>query len=358
MANLTATNRLTYIDVLKSIAIIGVLIIHSTSTAFVNYAPLSLKYFYTVLPSCIARISVPLFVMCSGVVFLNKHKEITVRQIYGRYILRIVAALVLFAIFYEIVNVLEFYSYTGVFDLSLMRQGVDNLLKFNTYFHLYYLYIVIILYALVPVLKIYLKASSRKNDFYLLCFLFVTANLLPSLRMYFPFNTYFGGMTLQYSLNLVYGMISYFFLGYYLASYDISKRKQLCIIALGVVGAFITFAGNALCTLKTGKLEENYINATNVYIYFMSAAVFLVCKKACQRLNSAKISSVFAGISNSSFTIYLIHQAYNILFARLGLSLSSFTPFLSFPLIVIANFILSFITHLVLKKIPLLKRLV
>ena len=351
-------NRVIYLDLLKVIAILGVLIIHSTSTAFLTYEPLSLQYFFTVIPSCLSRISVPVFVMCSGVVFLNTEKSVSAKNIWKKYIPRIILVLVLFSVFYEIVTVLEFYSYTGVFDLSIIKKGIYNLATFNTYFHLYYLYIIVLLYALVPILRAFATASDRKTDFYLLCFLFVTSNLLPTLRMYYPFNKYFGGMTLHYSLTFAYGMLSYYFLGYYLNKYELQGMSKKLIKLAGFIGFLMVFGGTVVDTIKTGLLNENYINTTNVYIYFMSASIFIIAKDFSSHLKSARLRKCILQISKSTFTIYLVHQFYNIVLARLGLTITTFSPFVSFPLIVVLDFILSYLTYLVLKRTPVIKKLI
>jgi len=358
MSDNRVQNRVIYLDVLKVIAIFGVLIIHCTSTAFLTYEPLSLQYFFTIIPSCLSRISVPLFLMCSGVVFLNTEKNISAKNIWTKYIPRIVIVLILFSIFYEIVTVLEFYSYTGVFDLSVIKTGICNLATFNTYFHLYYLYIIVLLYALVPALRVYVSRSDRKSDFYLLCFLFVTANFLPTLRMYYPFDKFFGGMTLQYSLNFAYGMLSYYFLGYYLNKYELSRACKCMIIFAGVAGFAAVFTGTFFNTLKTGLLNEDYINTTNIYIYFMAAAVFIAVKTLYGRIASVWQKKSIITISKSTFTIYLIHQFYNVVLARLGLTITTFSPYVSFPLIVVLDFILSYLTYLVFKKTPVLKNLI
>ncbi len=351
-------SRLIFLDMLKVIAIFGVLIIHCTSTAFLAYDPLSLQYFFTIIPSCLSRLSVPIFIMCSGAVFLNAEKNISAKNIWTKYIPRIILVLILFSIFYEIVTVLEFYSYTGVFDLSVIKTGMNNLVTFNTYFHLYYLYIIVLLYALVPVLRVIVSRSDRKTDFYFLCFLFVTANLLPTLRMYYPFDRFFGGMTLQYSLNFAYGMLSYYFLGYYLNTYELSRSCRRIVFLAGIAGFAAVFSGTLADTLKTGILNENYINTTNIYIYFISAAVFIAVKDSSRRVESGCCKKWILKISKSSFTIYLIHQFYNIVLARLGLTITTFSPFVSFPLIVLLDFVLSYLTYLIFKKIPLLKKLV
>lgn len=358
MSDNRVQNRVIYLDALKVIAIFGVLVIHCTSTAFLTYEPLSLQYFFTIIPSCLSRISVPIFVMCSGVVFLNTEKNISARSIWLKYIARILLVLMLFSVFYEIVTILEFYSYTGVFDLSVIKTSINNLAAFNTYFHLYYLYIIVLLYALVPVLRAFVSHSDRKSDFYFLCFLFVTANFLPTLRMYYPFNKFFGGMTLHYSLNFAYGMLSYYFLGYYLNKYELSRVCKRLVLLAGTAGFVVIFSGTLLDTLKTGLLNEDYINTTNMYIYFMAASVFIIVKDRSGSATCNRFKKCIITVSQSTFTIYLVHQFYNIVLARLGLSITTFSPFVSFPLIVVLDFVLSYFTYLVFKKIPLLKKLV
>ncbi len=351
------TLRIAYLDILKILSIFAVLIIHASVEGF-YYPPFSVKYVFTVMLSCLSRFAVPVFVMCSGAVFLSKEREFTIKQIFFKYIFRIVVVLIVTSVFYECVTILEVYFKTGVFDLFLIKRGIYNLLSFNTHFHLYYLYIMVLVYAFVPLIRTFLKASDKSTDFYLLVFLFVTANLLPTLRFFFPFDRYFGGITTQFSQNLSYGMISYFFLGYFLNTYTLTKKQTSLVVLLGILGGVATFLLTTINTIKTGVLCEFFLNSTAVNVYFMAAGLFAFIKSAFKKPLKDKTLNVLSLLSKSTFVTYLIHPFFNIIFKNLGLSLSAFSPLLSLPVMVLINFVLCFFVYLVLSKIPLIKKFI
>lgn len=353
-----ALSRSIYIDLIKTIAIICVIIIHTTSLSFTGFKVMSANYFFTAFLSCATRIAVPLFVMCSGAVFLNMSKEIPTKKIYKTYIPRLLASLIIFALFYEGVDILFSYLATGVFDISVIKACINNLLTFSTHFHLYYLYIIIFIYCLVPIIRVYLKSATQKDLKYLLTFLFITASVLPFLRCFFPLNRYFGSMTLQYSLNLTYGMLVYFMSGHYLNTYEISKKAFKITSILGILGVIVTFGGTTLHTIKNGYLTESFISAMTPFVLFSACAVFIGIKKSSSKIHSEKITKVITYISKSSFCIYLIHHFYIMVLERLGLTIFAFTPFLSLPLVVILTFLLSVATYVVLSKVPLLRKIV
>ena len=52
--------------------------------------------------SGLARFAVPIFVMISGALFLDPKKDIPIRKIYSKYILRIVIAFVFWSVVYAV----------------------------------------------------------------------------------------------------------------------------------------------------------------------------------------------------------------------------------------------------------------
>lgn len=351
-------SRSIYIDFIKTIAIICVIIIHTTSLSFTGFDVKSASYFFSAFLSCAARIAVPLFVMCSGAVFLNMSKEIETKKIYKTYIPRLLASLIIFALFYEGMDILFSYLATGVFDISVIKTCINNLLTFSTHFHLYYLYIIIFIYCLVPIIRVYLKSATQKDLKYLLTFLIITASVLPFLRCFFPFNTYFGSMTLQYSLNLTYGMLVYFILGHYLNTYELSEKAFKTVCILGIASVLVTFGGTTLHTIKYGWLTESFISAMTPFVLSSACAVYIAIKKSSAKIQSKKTTKIITFISKSSFCIYLIHHFYIMILEKLGLSIFAFTPFLSLPLVIILTFILSVATYIVLSRVPLFRKIV
>lgn len=352
------TERLLFIDVLKTIAIIGVLIIHFTPKAFTEYDVYSPYYIFSVFISCSVRFCVPVFIMCSGALFLNDRKTVSAKSIFTKYIPRILVALLLFATVYECIDIYCSHLDTGVWDLAFLEKGKENILTFNTHFHLYYLYVMILIYAFTPAIKTFLKSAQKKDIEYVIIFLFITSILLPYLRNFHPLDKYFGGMTIQYSLNLTYTLLTYFLLGHYLNKYPLTKSKLYVFAALGVLSAFITFFFTTARLTSLGFLSEIYLQGTSPTVFFMAIAVFSVAKNLSENLcESSVLAKICIFISKASFTIYLVHEAFNILFERNDFTLLSFCPYLSLPALLISNFALSSAVYVILSKIPYIKKI-
>ena len=344
--------RCIYIDFIKTVAIISVLAIHASAPGFTSYDFKNINYIVSVLYGSLVRFAVPVFIMSSGAIFLNEEKEITIKNIYKKYIPRIIAALLLFALFYESVPLIFTYIKTGIIDKGLFKNGITNLFTLNTHFHLYYLYIIVILYALTPVLKSFLKGADKKREEYLIVFLFIFSSLVPFLRNLFSLNN-FGGMTTQYDINLTYGMLLYFLLGHYFSKYDVKEKVYKLIIFGGILGFIITFFGTIIMSQVKNYSCQLFLEGMYPNIFLMAVAIFNFSK-----YHNFKHEKIYVNISKSSFLIYLIHDFYNIVFRSIGLSIDIIPAVFSIPLLVIINFVLSYITYLIAKRIPLLNKII
>ena len=348
------TGRVIYLDILKTIAILGVLLIHITSRGFSSFEFLNFDYLVSAFFNSTVRFSVPVFIMVSGTLFLNEKKEITIKKMYSKYVLRIVLTLIIFASFYEVSDIIIGYFKNGVFEKAQIEKGIYNLLNLNTHFHLYYLYIIVIIYMLVPLLKAFLKSATRENFEYLLGFLYVFSILLPFLKSILPFDIIGKGMTGQYIINLTYGMLFYFLLGHYFNKYNLSKKAENIIIIMGILASAITFLMTAFEVKIYGQFVGRYIEAMTVNVSLMASGVFIFIKRISHYIKNEKI---FTKISGASFLIYLIHDIYNIILDCVGLNLTTFPALISIPILLTLVFGMSYITYLVLKKVPFFNKL-
>ena len=349
-----STGRVIYLDILKTIAIIGVLLIHITSRGYTCFEFLSFDYLVSVFLNSVVRFSVPVFVMVSGTLFLSENKEIPVKKMYQKYILRIILTLIIFSCFYEAFDIIAGYFSKGVFEKAQIEKGISNLINLNTHFHLYYLYIIVIIYVLVPVIKVFLKSASRRNFEYLLGFLYLFAIILPFIKSIFPDCIIGKGMTGQYIINLTYGMLFYFLLGHYFNKYPLSKKAENIIIAMGILASVLTFLLSAFETKIHGRFVGRYIESMTVNVSFMASGIFIFVKRISNYVKSGKI---FTLVSGASFLIYLIHDIFNIILDYLGLNLTTFPTLISIPVLLVLVFGLSYISYLVLKKVPFFNKL-
>ncbi len=350
----TNTGRVVYLDILKTIAIIGVLLIHITSRGFSSFEFLNFDYLVSAFVNSTVRFSVPVFIMVSGTLFLNEKKEIPIRKMYSKYVLRIIIALIIFACFYEFCDLLIGYFKTGVFEKALIEKGIENLLYLNTHFHLYYLYIIVIIYMLVPVMKVFLKSATRRDFEYLLGFLYLFAVIMPCFKSFFHFEFIGSGMTAQYMINLTYGMLFYFLLGHYLNKYTLKRKTENAIIITGVISSVATFLLTVFETKIYGQFNGIFIEAMTVNVSLIASGLFIFVKRISQYVKNGKIFVLF---SNASFLIYLIHDFYNIVLDKLGLNLTTYPAIISIPMLLVLVFGMSYITYLILRKIPFLNKI-
>ncbi len=91
------TTRDVGIDLLKTIAILGVIMIHMCSGGYSNTIP-SFDWLSSVFWGSITRASVPIFFMCSGALLLTPYKEVSLKKLYTRNLLHIVVAMFVWAL--------------------------------------------------------------------------------------------------------------------------------------------------------------------------------------------------------------------------------------------------------------------
>ena len=115
------------LDVVRSVAIFGTVMIHATAVGGFNWPLGSLDWTANLAWSTLLRCAVPLFLMCSGALFLAPERELSLSVLWRKYILRIVVALFFWAAAYLLWNI---YLY-GTLDMaSVTLSPPMNRMKF------------------------------------------------------------------------------------------------------------------------------------------------------------------------------------------------------------------------------------
>ena len=141
------------VDAAKTAAIFGTLLIHASAAGGFAGAPGSFGWTSALFWNCLLRSAVPVFFLCSGALLLPPEKEVTVRRVWTKYIPRILAALLFWAAAYEGVELLRGWRAAGVLERTALRQAALNLVLFHHKNHLYYLHIILLVYAVLPLTR-------------------------------------------------------------------------------------------------------------------------------------------------------------------------------------------------------------
>ena len=95
-------NRVIYADILRVIATLAVMIIHVSATNYRDLSPHSYEWNMISMYDSLVRWCVPMFVMLSGMFFLNPKKPLSIKKLYTKYIYRIALALLVWGSIYQL----------------------------------------------------------------------------------------------------------------------------------------------------------------------------------------------------------------------------------------------------------------
>lgn len=331
------------IDLVKAVAIFFVVAIHSCNFSFpVASKNWMISLFYRSLTGG----AVPLFLMASGAVMLNPEKEISLKKLYFKNILRIVLAMLFWGFAYKLWHLYE----ASAINPENILISIKELLYFNQEFHFYYMHIILVVYAFLPITKIIVKNSDKNKLEYLILLWTSFAIVYPTVWRYYPFNN-FAGMTTMYGINLTYSAIGYGILGYYLLKYPLSKMLSL---ALFVSGFALTFGLTYYKSAGSDVLYEHFLAGNGVPVCFMACGLFSLFQRVnIKNKNCVKFVSY---ISKASFCVYLVHMLVMYILKLNGINTALFSLVFSIPAYAFVILIISIIIYFILSKIPFVKK--
>lgn len=340
--------RIIYIDLLRVVSTFAVVILHVAASKWGTVDMKSTDWQILNIYDSAVRWCVPIFFMISGVFFLNPEKEIKIRDIYSKYILRIVIALIVTSIFYIL--------YLGIIDhlnidFKFLINAVKSVVEGNVRYHLWFLYVIIGLYIVTPILRLFIKSANKNEIEYFIFIAIIFSVIVPFLLYFYPFNRILISFNklnipsmIQYSL--------YYVSGYYFAnvSFDIRTRYKLY---LGVVGAFaFTILMTFNISINTGSANSLYYGYLTPNVMIMSFGVFTLFKEFFSKIKFSTISvEVIKLLSDLSFTTYLVHDAVIISLERVGINAIIINPIIGVPIISILIFFISLSIAYLLNRI-------
>ena len=288
------------------------------------------------------RAGVPLFLMCSGALMLDPEKPLPLKKLFGKSILRLLLSLFFWAAVYGVVRL----AFAGDLSQASLRRLGKNLILFRHESHLYYLHIILLVYALLPVIRTLTARASRRQILYCLALWFALGIVHPTLSPYWPFRLA-GGIPMQWGMNMTWASGGYCLLGWYL--YRCERPRKRMFFALFLLGFAATFFGTWAMSVHQQTFVRDLFGGMGVNVCLMAVGIYGLCLEACPG-NWAEF------FSKASFCIYLSHMLFLLLFRRFLFSELSMPCIVSVPLLTAAAFSCSTGLYLLLRRIPFAKR--
>ena len=161
---ITKRREIFFLSELRAIACIAIVILHTFYAASV-YAPDHTARIAALTTRNLMMWAVPCFVMVSGALLLDPAREVTYRKIFRKYIPRVLAALVLFSVVFQIFD--DATGESGI-QFKTILYGLQNAVTGSGWKHMWYLYLITALSAAVlsenccfPQLKRYVLLVKR-----------------------------------------------------------------------------------------------------------------------------------------------------------------------------------------------------
>jgi surface polysaccharide O-acyltransferase-like enzyme len=262
--------------------------------------------------------------MVTGVLLLNQQKEISIEKLLKKYIFRFLTALFIFGIPYAFLEL--FFNANYQFNIKQIGIAILNVFQGCSWDHIWYLYMIIGLYLIIPLFKIFIAHAEKKTIEYILIILFIFTSVVPTVENILSFKLGF-----YTSINSVY--VFYLILGSYIHQYRISINNillKLIMIFCFLLLILLSFNKNIIdTTIVNGFI---FLNESSPVIVMITVSLFCFMR---QNGKANKISDI---LSPLCFGIYLIHVLFiNILFKFLN-----FTPMkYPFLIIIIGTFVIT-----------------
>lgn len=343
----TLSNKIWYLEWLRVLACLAVVLIHCFATPLDNMTiqevGIGRAIAWTELLVVFGRWAVPVFLMVTGALLLDPSRKMGWHKVFC-YVKRMATVLFVFGSLFAL---MELVFDTKTFVLSMLPAAFLRMLQERSWAHLWYLYDLIGVYLLLPLLRSFVASNEEGSQRVLLVVLFVTALVVPT----FDSATGAGIVRLAWLGSSVF----YVLLGWYLHRFGARLRVVLPIgAACAVVCAAMAGGGIAVC----GEYLSWAWVPSSPLVAAYSSAVFSVVKKWGSEPRALLVARTVCAVSSLSFAVYLVHPVFCNLFYKAFDWVAAPLPPVAFESVTLAVvFSLSMMLAALLKRVPLMRGL-
>ena len=299
MTNGLSGPRKQFLDVLRVLATCAVVLMHVlTGATDVTDASIVPEY-RSLLLSVMDLVTwcVPIFLLISGYLFLNPERTLTYPVMIKKYCRRIALAILLFGVPYA---ASELVVAERTFRIRMIPEALKMTLMGHTWSHMWYLYLILFLYLITPLLKKVLRVLPVWGVVAMMAVIFLGSSVAPFLNKVLDVN----------SIPVLPDGGVYFL--YYLCGYFFAVR-EVCVDKGRNVWLTVAVAVLALGMILSRTLVGFSIQMAYNYPFTVLLAVLLFAAGWNGSIKKHRLPWQEAGAL--SFAVYLVHPVYvNLLY--------------------------------------------
>lgn len=312
-----------YNDIVRFLAIIGVLFIHTTAYAWSSQEVGTFNWNILSVYNCLGRIGVPLFVMISGAIWLNPNKEFDFLKLVKKNIKKLVIAFLSWTWIYSIAYMI---GMGFKFDVDGIRIFIEQCLV--GHYHMWYLQMIIALYMCLPIWRYIV--INEKIYMYLLRFSLIVGIIFPTINE-IPYINVFDNIYKNCHFAIGSEYLFYFLVGYYLSYKNISKKGKTIIWFCFPIALVSRIAITYFTSLSCDTLKYDFYDDNNILAIMQAISAFCFIKEYANFLKDKKVVRF---ISKYSFFIYMAHDLFLQILFLFGINASVINPIIMTPIIV------------------------
>ena len=346
-------NRVLYLSRIKALACAAVVVLHTFFTA-ANYAAVPYQlHTMSAVRNCMMW-AVPCFVMASGALLLNSKRILTSKKLFGKYIPRMVFALLIFSVIFSVFDAFTTAHYTPA---QTLVDILSDIFLGTGWPHMWYIYLMLAIYLLLPFYKMICDHASSEQIKYLLLLYTVFLSIIPFIET-------MSGKKLPFYVCVFSIYPLYLFLGHALHTGIIKLPKNACgimfLICTGIT-AMLTAYGAAV-EKSSPETSSKIISLLGVYSFPLYVAASIGAFGYIRKTRNAPVpvlDTIAAELDSCSFGIYLLHMAV----LKLIFAVIKFDPFkhggtITIIGICIITLVISYVMTKLLKLIPYFNRII
>ncbi len=343
-----SNKRIEWLDSLRAIAIIAVIIIHISSPLLNVTFSKNMGYWWmaNILDSAV-RFAVPLFLMISGATLLSR--KYSLKEFYRKRFVRVVLPLIFYMLVYWIFRWINlpsqsqpqtFGEITDWATKIFLSEGISK--------HLWFVYMIIILYLITPALGAFIRKLKPE----MIVFLLAAWVLMCNISQGFSVNIYSWqlwdllGKLYMYFLYTGYMVLGYYFYNIFYVSRNIRLTASVLYLITVAVAVFVVYYTSHL----KSRLDLAFYSYLNLNTIIQASSVFIALKHTSIRFGW--LCKIQKAISDYSYGIYLVHILVLGIFYNLGIFWTMAHPLISLPVLLILTLIASMLIIFILRKIP------
>ncbi|MBU3219573.1 acyltransferase [Clostridium algidicarnis] len=344
-------------DFVRIVSMILIIAIHVSSTLVVDFGEIPMiDWNIANFVDSFSRMAVNIFFLISGALLLAKDDGIV--SFYSKRLSKIIIPFIFWTTFYTVWG-----KYYKQYEMSI-KETLKGAYKFQSYYHLWFLYAIIMFYLFTPLFKMILKHISKKwaVGICILWLIALTPNFLNKFSMLEGKLPIIKWSYTNFDYIVEYG--AYYVLGYALVDYlhKLDKRKTTIFGIITFISNFIIFIGTSFLSIKSGVFQGKLYYSPSIFVAISSVTgyIFLYGFSDIIYERLEKRKNLISKVSYCSLGVYLIHICVlevlrNQFFGEK--LLYSVTPIIGIPILIAATLVVSTTIVYFGKKVPLIKHI-